>query len=53
MSKFADKVRMLKGRGYSEESARRIAYTIGVAKYGKREMARKAAAARAKKARRR
>ena len=53
MSKFARLVAKLVARGHSEDSARRIAYTIGAAKYGKRGMARKAAAARAKKARRR
>lgn len=42
MSKFRRLVDKLVSRGHSEDSARRIAYTIGAAKYGKRGMARKA-----------
>jgi hypothetical protein len=52
VSKFDKLVAKLVSRGHSEDSARRIAYTIGVAKYGRRGMARKAAAARVRKARR-
>lgn len=46
MSKFAALVKKLTAKGHSEDSARRIAYSIGVKKYGRRAMARKAAAGR-------
>jgi hypothetical protein len=46
VSKFKRLVNALVAKGRSEESARRIAYSVGVKKYGKRAMARKAAAGR-------
>ncbi len=46
MSKFAALVKKLTAKGHTEDSARRIAYSIGVKKYGRRAMARKAAAGR-------
>ena len=47
-SKFNKLVGQLKKKGYSQSSAQKIAYSIGVKKYGKAGMARKAAAARKK-----
>tara|TARA_R110000744_G_scaffold291275_1_gene401902 strand:+ start:32 stop:193 length:162 start_codon:yes stop_codon:yes gene_type:complete len=51
MSKFKALVKKLMADGKSETAAKKIAYTAGVNKYGKKGMARKAAAG-AKKARR-
>lgn len=51
MSKFAALVEKLTAKGHSEGSARRIAYSVGVKKYGRRAMARKAAAGRRRAAR--
>lgn len=51
MSKFERLVGKLTAKGHTEDSARRIAYSIGVKKYGRRAMARKAAAGRRKAAR--
>ena len=48
MSKFARLVGKLTAKGHTEDSARRIAYSVGVKKYGRRAMARKAAAGRRK-----
>jgi GH24 family phage-related lysozyme (muramidase) len=50
VSKFKKLQRSLQRKGYSEKSAGAIAYTIGVKKYGKAGMARKAAAGRRRKA---
>ncbi len=44
--RFARLVQKLKRRGYSEESARRIAASIGRKKYGKKQMAKWAAQGR-------
>jgi|TARA_R100001510_G_C7619158_1_gene180497 hypothetical protein len=49
MSKFKKLVGELQKQGKSEESAKKIAYSIGAKKYGKAGMARKAAAGRRKK----
>jgi|TARA_R100000935_G_scaffold56548_1_gene88369 hypothetical protein len=46
MSKFKVMVKKLMGQGKSEKAAKAIAYSIGVNKYGKKGMARKAAAGR-------
>jgi|TARA_Y100001973_G_C5203316_1_gene339499 hypothetical protein len=46
MSRFQALVNKLIGQGKSPSSARKIAYSIGVKKYGKAGMARKAAAGR-------
>jgi hypothetical protein len=51
MSKFKALVKKLVASGKSETAAKKIAYSIGVNKYGKKGMAKKAAAGR-KKARR-
>lgn len=51
MSKFAALVEKLTAKGHTEDSARRIAYSVGVKKYGRRAMARKAAAGRRRAAR--
>jgi len=51
MGKFKALVKKLIADGNSETAAKKIAYSIGVNKYGKRGMARKAAAG-AKRARR-
>lgn len=50
--RFRALVSDLKARGYSEESARAIAATIGRRKYGSRQMARWAAAGRRRTRRR-
>ena len=50
MGKFKALVKKLMSQGKSETAAKKIAYSIGVNKYGKKGMARKAAAG-AKKAR--
>tara|TARA_R100001443_G_scaffold19157_1_gene30519 strand:+ start:882 stop:1034 length:153 start_codon:yes stop_codon:yes gene_type:complete len=44
MGAFKDMVKKLIAQGKSPEAARRIAYSIGVNKYGKKGMARKAKA---------
>ena len=44
MGTFRQMVKKLMAQGKSEEAARRIAYSIGVNKYGKKGMARKAKA---------
>jgi|TARA_B100000780_G_scaffold274408_1_gene239390 hypothetical protein len=46
MSKFKRLVSKLMADGKSETAAKKIAYTIGANKYGKRGMAAKAAAGR-------
>ena len=46
MSRFAKLVAKLRKDGHSLEDARKIAYSIGVKKYGNAGMARKAAAGR-------
>jgi len=51
VSKFERLVGKLTAKGHTEDSARRIAYSIGVRKYGRRAMARKAAAGRRKASR--
>jgi hypothetical protein len=48
MSAFKTLVNKLVKQGNSLESARKIAYSIGVNKYGKKGMAQKAAAGRNK-----
>lgn len=48
MSKFKKLVGELQKEGKSEDSARRIAYSIGAKKYGKAGMAKKSAAGRKK-----
>tara|TARA_R110001583_G_scaffold23353_4_gene86377 strand:- start:3384 stop:3542 length:159 start_codon:yes stop_codon:yes gene_type:complete len=48
MSKFKKLVGELQKEGKSEESAKKIAYSIGAKKYGKAGMAKKAAAGRKK-----
>lgn len=48
MSAFEVMVKKLMDKGHSEESAKRIAYSIGEKKYGKSGMAAKAAAGRRK-----
>jgi len=45
-SKFMQLVKKLMKQGKSEEAAKKIAYVIGVKKYGKKGMAAKAAAGR-------
>jgi hypothetical protein len=52
-SKFHRFQKKLQGEGYSRSSAQRIAAAKGDAKYGKEEMARRSAAARARNAARR
>lgn len=44
MGKFKALVKKLMSQGKSETAAKKIAYSIGVNKYGKKGMARKAAA---------
>ena len=44
MSAFKNLVKKLMAQGKSAEAARKIAYSIGVNKYGKKGMARKAKA---------
>ena len=44
MSKFNKLVKKLMSQGKSETAAKKIAYSIGANKYGKKGMARKAAA---------
>jgi hypothetical protein len=51
MGKFKALVKKLMSQGKSETAAKKIAYSIGVNKYGKKGMARKASAG-AKRARR-
>jgi|TARA_R110000787_G_scaffold44300_4_gene108814 hypothetical protein len=46
MSKFKELVKKLVSQGKSEIAAKRIAYSIGVNKYGKKGMQRKAQAGR-------
>lgn len=46
VSKFSKFVAKLRAEGYSKESARKIAAKAGDEKYGKEEMARKAAESR-------
>jgi len=46
MSKFKEMVKKLMGQGKSKKAASAIAYSIGVNKYGKKGMQRKAAAGR-------
>jgi|TARA_R100001463_G_scaffold50547_1_gene100881 GH24 family phage-related lysozyme (muramidase) len=46
MGAFDRMVKKLMAQGKSKEAAKKIAYSIGVNKYGKKGMARKAAAGR-------
>jgi len=48
---FKKLVQKLQRKGYSKKSAQRIAYSIGVKKYGKQGMIKKAVAGRKKKRR--
>jgi hypothetical protein len=48
MSKFSKFVAKLRAKGYSKESARKIAAKVGDEKYGAEEMARRAAESRKK-----
>tara|TARA_R110000744_G_scaffold34019_3_gene79553 strand:+ start:511 stop:663 length:153 start_codon:yes stop_codon:yes gene_type:complete len=50
MSKFKTMVKKLMGQGKSKKAAQAIAYSIGVNKYGKKGMARKAQAGRSRNA---